>query len=98
VLTADTYTSVLPAAQYRAAEATARLVLQASRTDRDKITAVARRNRVAAQQMSEGIPVQDSHQGAVAAGHRPSKGGASRSSAVATVRQPPGNHRPHRTR
>lgn len=48
VLTADTYTSVLPAAQYKAAEATARLVLRAARTDRDKIATLARRTRVAA--------------------------------------------------
>ena len=46
VLTADTYTSVLPAAQYKAAEATARLVLDAARRDRDKIAAVARRTGV----------------------------------------------------
>jgi hypothetical protein len=37
VLTADTYTSVLPAAQYKAAEATTWLVLDAARNDRDKI-------------------------------------------------------------
>jgi hypothetical protein len=34
---------VLPAAQYKAAEATARLVLDAARNDRNKITNVARR-------------------------------------------------------
>ena len=38
VLTADTYTSVLPAAQHRAAEATARLVLAAARGARAKMT------------------------------------------------------------
>jgi hypothetical protein len=37
VLTADTYTSVLPAAQHSAAEATARLILTTARTVRDKI-------------------------------------------------------------
>jgi len=46
VLTADTYTSVLPAAQYKAAEATARLVLDAARHERNKIATVARRMRV----------------------------------------------------
>src|SRR5205814_1117720 len=50
-LTADTYTSVLPAAQYKAAEATARLVLDAARNDRDRIATVARRVR----QMSDGL-------------------------------------------
>ncbi|MCA1836976.1 MAG: hypothetical protein LC721_11870, partial [Actinobacteria bacterium] len=54
MLTADTYTSVLPAAQYTAAEATARLVLDATRNDREKIATVARRVRVAAQ-MSDGL-------------------------------------------
>ncbi|MFG2043912.1 site-specific integrase [Dactylosporangium sp. NPDC048998] len=37
VLTADTYTSVLPATQHKAAEATARLVLTTARGVRDKI-------------------------------------------------------------
>jgi hypothetical protein len=45
VITADTYTSVLPQAQRRAAEATARLVLHAARQDRAKIKRKARRNR-----------------------------------------------------
>lgn len=48
VLTADTYTSVLPAAQHKAAEATARLVLNAARNDRNTIAIVARRTRIAA--------------------------------------------------
>jgi integrase len=46
VLTADTYTSVLPAAQYKAAEATAQLVLDAARNDRHNIATVARRMRI----------------------------------------------------
>jgi hypothetical protein len=48
VLTADIYTSVLPAAQYKAAEATAPLVLDAARIDRHKIVTVARGIRMAA--------------------------------------------------
>ena len=44
VLTADTYTSVLPPAQHRAAEATARLVLATARTVRGKIRRGGRRN------------------------------------------------------
>ncbi|HEX6402621.1 MAG TPA: tyrosine-type recombinase/integrase [Pseudonocardiaceae bacterium] len=57
VLTADTYTSVLPAAQHKAAEATARLVLEAARTDRKKIAIVARRSRVAARKSQKVSPL-----------------------------------------
>ncbi|MBG0565372.1 tyrosine-type recombinase/integrase [Actinoplanes aureus] len=42
VLTADTYTSVLPVAHHRAAEATARLVLTTARRTRAKITCKSR--------------------------------------------------------
>ncbi|MET8147897.1 hypothetical protein ACIBSW_25090 [Actinoplanes sp. NPDC049668] len=45
VLTADTYTSVLPAAQHKAAEATARLILTTARNARAKMTAKNRRRR-----------------------------------------------------
>jgi integrase len=45
VITADTYTSVLPLAQRRCADATAKLVLAASRRTRDKIRKKGRRNR-----------------------------------------------------
>jgi integrase len=45
VITADTYTSVLPAAQRRCADATAKLVLAAARRTRDKIRKKGRRNR-----------------------------------------------------
>ena len=38
VLTADTFTSVLPAARHRAADATARLVLTAARGARARMT------------------------------------------------------------
>jgi integrase len=57
VLTADTYTSVLPAAQYKAAEATARLVLDAARHDRDKIATVERRGRIAARKNQKVSPL-----------------------------------------
>jgi integrase len=43
VLTADTYTSVVPAAQHRAAEATARLILTTARNVRAKISRKNRR-------------------------------------------------------
>src|SRR5436305_2368678 len=55
VLTADTYTIVLPAAQYKAAEATARLVLDAAHNDRDKIAIVARRLRVEARKYHQKV-------------------------------------------
>jgi hypothetical protein len=45
VITADTYTSVLPLAQRRCADATAKLVLAAARLTRDKIRKNGRRNR-----------------------------------------------------
>jgi hypothetical protein len=45
VITADTYTSVLPLAQRRCADATAKLVLAAARRTREKIRKKGRRNR-----------------------------------------------------
>jgi hypothetical protein len=45
VITADTYTSVLPTTQRRCADATAKLVLAAARRTRDKIRKKGRRNR-----------------------------------------------------
>ncbi|MBX7270086.1 site-specific integrase [Micromonospora sp. Llam7] len=45
VVTADTYTSVLPQIQRRCADATAQLVLNAARRTRTKIKASARKNR-----------------------------------------------------
>ena len=45
VVTADTYTSVLPQAQRRCADATATLVLAAARRTRKKIKTKARKNR-----------------------------------------------------
>jgi hypothetical protein len=45
LVTADTYTSVLPPKQRRVAEATAHLVLAAASRARKKIKATARRNR-----------------------------------------------------
>jgi len=55
---------VLPAAQHKAAEATARLVLDAARNDRNKIAIVARRLRAAArksQKVSALTPAADQH-------------------------------------
>jgi integrase len=94
VLTADTYTSVLPAAQYKAAEATAQLVLDAARTDRKKIAIVARRSQVAVRKNQKVSPLTLT---------------ADQGSSQLTGRQPDnrndhqpwqlrGNHCPHRTR
>jgi hypothetical protein len=83
---------VLPAAQYKAAEATARLVLDAARNDRDKIAIVARRIQ-GGTQISEGI--------ASLVGSRP--GSSQLTGRQPDARsdhrpwQPLGNHRPHRT-
>ena len=86
VLTADTYTSVLPAA------------LDAACRDRGKIATVARRTGLAAQRISEGIAARAGDRTANAAAHRQSTRELVRSSAAATVGQRRGNHRPHRTR
>jgi hypothetical protein len=97
VLTADTYTSVLPPAQYKAAEATARLVLDAARHDRHKITIVARRSRMTARKAQKVSPLtlatDHDHHSSPAISWTPE-----RSASVAAVRQPHDNNRPHRTR
>jgi hypothetical protein len=91
VLTAATYTSVLPAALHKAAEATARLVLDTAATTATIDCGAAN--------PSHGANVRRfaSHAGgrpgAIAA-HRPSAGHLKRSPAVATARQPHDNHRP----
>ena len=87
VLTADTYTSVLPAAQYKAAEATARLVLDAARHERNKIATVARRMRVTARRPEDNAFsrrrwTRDHRKSPPPAGH------PTRSPTVATARQP----------
>jgi hypothetical protein len=67
VLTADTYTSVLPTAQYKATEGTAHLVLDTARHDRKNIAIVARRS----QQKPEGIASHTDSRPGVIAAHRP---------------------------
>ena len=97
VLTADTYTSVLHPAQYKAAEATARLVLDAARHDRHKIAIVARRSRMTARKAQKVSPLtlatDHDHHSSPAISWTPK-----RSASVATARQPHDNNRPHRTR
>jgi hypothetical protein len=55
VITADTYTSVLPLAQRKCADATAKLVLAADRRTREKIRGKGRRNR-RHQRPAKGMP------------------------------------------
>jgi hypothetical protein len=55
VITADTYTSVLPLAQRKCADATAKLVLAADRRTREKIRGKGRRNR-RNQRPAKGMP------------------------------------------
>lgn len=76
VLTADTYTSVLPAAQYKAAEATAKLVLDAARGESGSWRK-CQKYRLSHQQQTR-----------IITGHWPSAGRPNRSPAVATARQP----------
>lgn len=56
MITADTYTSVLPLTQRRCADATAKLVLAAARRTRDKIRKNGRRNRPTPRPAT-GVPV-----------------------------------------
>ena len=57
VLTADTYTSVLPAAQHKAAEATARLILTTARGARARMTAKNKRRHQAGAPAATGLDV-----------------------------------------
>jgi Phage integrase family len=97
VITADTYTSVLPLAQRRCAEATARLVLAAARRSRQKIKTNGRRNRPSTPRKT-GAPTPT---GPVAA-KEPQVTGAPPKPATRKVTTPTGRHRgthrPHRNR
>jgi hypothetical protein len=100
VVTADTYTSVLPLAQRKCADATAKLVLAAARHTRQKIREKARRHRPDPHPAT-GAPtptgptadpkpqVNDKKRGR-------RHGGKSRS-VTTTVRQPRDNHYPQQT-
>jgi hypothetical protein len=89
IQTADTYTRVLLAAKYQAAEASARLVLDAARNDRGKIATVARRTRGRSTNVRRGIIAHTDGRPAVIAAYRLSVEHPKRSPAVATARQPP---------
>jgi hypothetical protein len=97
VITADTYTSVLPLAQRRCAEATARLVLAAARRNHRKIKANGRRNRPGTPTKT-GAPPPASPTTAMES----QVSGTALTSASRTVTAPQrhhrGTHRPHRTR
>ena len=88
LVTADTYTSVLPPVQRKCAEATAKLVLDAARHTRQKIKNKGRRNRPTTPQKT-GAP-------------RPTRPAASQVPQVSTARDEPGARtvttpgRPHR--
>jgi hypothetical protein len=96
VITADTYTSVLPLAQRRCADATAKLVLAAARRTRDKIRKNGRRNRPDTRPAT-GTPTPTGP----ATGKNQQVNDhptATRSHGVMTpVRHPRDTHRPHRT-
>ncbi|HZN72342.1 MAG TPA: tyrosine-type recombinase/integrase [Micromonosporaceae bacterium] len=98
VLTADTYTSVLPAAQHRAAEATARLVLTAARGARAKMTGRHQPDGVTRPPGRSITPTPDSRPGGgQPAGQSTSMRRSKRPKGKAASKQPQGIHRPHRT-
>jgi len=94
VVTADTYTSVLPEAQRRCADATANLVLNAARRTRRKIRNKARNNRPA-RRPKPGAPAP----AAPAAAAKPQVtrpgGGGKPLAGVAPTSHPRDTHRPH---
>jgi len=98
VLTADTYTSVLPAAQHRAAEATARLVLTAARGARAKMTGRQHTDGVTRPPGRSTTPTSDCRpHGGQLAGQDTSTRRGKRPKAKATSKQPRNIQRPHRT-
>jgi integrase len=96
VITADTYTSVLPLAQRRCADAAAKLVLAAVRRTRDKIRKNGRRNRPDTRPAT-GTPAPT---GPVT-GRKPQvktpSGGRSSQAVMTPEWHPRDTHRPHRT-
>jgi integrase len=105
VVTADTYTSVLPQIQRRCADATAQLVLNAARRTRKKIKASARKNRPDRRPTTSAPAPARPKTGAPAsakrkptantqATNRPTRGNAV--PAAAPTPHPRDTHRPHR--
>jgi integrase len=97
VVTADTYTSVLPLVQRRCAEDTARLVLAAAHRTRQKIKTKGKRNRPDPRRKT-GAPTPTGPATAVNAqlsGPHPT---STSRTVMAPTRHPRRTHRPHRTR
>ena len=96
VITADTYTSVLPVAQRRCADATAKLVLAAARRTREKIRKKGRHNRPGTRPAT-GMPAPTGP----SMGMKPQVKGKATGAASPTVTtpgwHPRDTHRPHRT-
>ncbi|GIJ64781.1 site-specific integrase [Virgisporangium aurantiacum] len=96
VITADTYTSVLPLAQRRCADATAKLVLAADRRTREKSRGNGRRN-PRGQRPAKGVPTP----ARPATGRKPQVTPPTTKTASRSVTTPPwrprDTHRPHRT-
>jgi hypothetical protein len=97
VLTADTYTSVLPPAQHKAVEATARLILTTARAARGKIQQANHRNVPARPPTkSAANPPTSAPERNRTAAHRPSKTRRKSRRVKATSKHLTSNHRPHR--
>ncbi|WP_018909471.1 tyrosine-type recombinase/integrase [Salinispora arenicola] len=95
VITADTYTSVLPEVQRHCADATAHLVLAAARRTRKKIKHKARKNRPARRPKS-GAPTPAASGVASQAQVRTVKGEKNPPSGLAPTSHPRDTHHPHR--
>ncbi len=101
VLTADTYTSVLPVTQRKAAEATARLILTTARAARAAMTGRLRPGGPPRPQPTVPVAAPGGPPPANNPGQRPLRKGRKhgRSRSVrAHHKRPPSSHRPHRTR
>jgi integrase len=95
VVTADTYTSVLPQVQRHYADATADLVLAAARRTRKKIKKQAGKSRPARRPKS-GAPTSNTPAGTSKTQVRAPRGEEGTRSGVAPTSHPRGTHRPHR--
>jgi hypothetical protein len=95
VVTADTYTSVLPQIQRRCADATAQLVLAAARRTRKKVRTKARKNRPD-RGPETGAPTPARPEPGVRAQARTPKRGHKPDHTPAPTSHPRDTHRPHR--
>jgi Phage integrase family len=96
VITADTYTGVLPATQRRCADATAKLVLAAARRTRDKIRKKGRRNRPETRPAT-GTPRPTSPESGRKSQATPQPSGRTSQNVMTPEWHPADTHRPHRT-